>query len=140
MTACPREHALVAAVRGRIGRNLSSGEQRHVVECSTCREAMAITAAFAGDLRDEAGPTVTAEVVWFKAQLKARAEREELTSRPVFVVHALAGAAVAGAIAAVAGVLGGFDVAAHATRGVVLAFAVWLLIAPVAVYLAVTEE
>jgi hypothetical protein len=82
----------------------------------------------------------TADVVWFRAQLKARAEAAELAARPVLLAQAIAGASVVGAVVAVVSAFGTFDVIALATRGLLLAFAVWLVIAPVAVYLATTED
>jgi hypothetical protein len=98
--------------------------------------ALVDDAVVAGD--EASAPS--AEIVWFRAQVKARADAAARAARPVFVAQALAAAAVAGAVAALAGTLGALDVGAIAQRGLVLAFAVWLLIVPVAVYLAATED
>jgi hypothetical protein len=118
---------------------MSAADQAHLAECADCREAVAIASA----LMSEADPAVeppSADVVWFRAQLRARAEAAELAARPVLVAQAVAGASVVGGVAAVIGALGGLEVIALATRGLLLAFALWLLIAPVAVYLASTED
>jgi hypothetical protein len=39
-----------------------------------------------------------------------------------------------------AGTMGTLDISAVASRGILLAFAVWLVIVPVAVYLVATED
>jgi hypothetical protein len=114
------------------------------------------------DAWDEAAEVPDANVVWLRAQLRARAEAASLAARPIAVVQALG---VACAIGAAAGVIGtmawwlrswvawlssaaaviasadsSLEVATLASRGILLALAVWLVIAPVAVYLAATEE
>jgi hypothetical protein len=114
------------------------------------------------DAWDEAAAVPDANVVWLRAQLRARAEAAQLAARPIAVVQALG---VACAIGAAAGVIGtiawwlrswaawlssaatviasadsSLEMATLASRGILLALAVWLVIAPVAVYLAATEE
>lgn len=141
MTVCPHEPQIVRAFTADGEPPLAVELQQHLAECATCREAAAVASALRSELDiawKEGAPT--AEVVWFRAQLKARAEAAELAARPVFVAQALAGATVAGAVAAVIGMFGHFDILTLATRGLLLAFAVWLLLAPVAVYLATTED
>jgi hypothetical protein len=110
-----------------------------VRECASCAEAAAIAGALVNDLDNTPAPPA-AEVVWFRAQLKARAEAGEAAARPMMVVQAVAAAAATGAVAAVAGALSALEVVSLATRGLLLAFAIWLLIVPLAVYLAATEE
>jgi hypothetical protein len=114
------------------------------------------------DVWDEAAAVPDANVVWLRAQLRARAQAAQLAARPIAVVQALG---VACAIGAAAGVIGtiawwlrswaawlssaatviasadsSLEMATLASRGILLALAVWLVIAPVAVYLAATEE
>jgi hypothetical protein len=114
------------------------------------------------DAWDEAAAVPDANVVWLRAQLRARAQAAQLAARPIAVVQALG---VACAIGAAAGVIGtiawwlrswaawlssaatviasadsSLEMATLASRGILLALAVWLVIAPVAVYLAATEE
>jgi hypothetical protein len=114
------------------------------------------------DAWDEAAAVPDANVVWLRAQLRARAQAAQLAARPIAVVQALG---VACAIGAAAGVIGtiawwlrswaawlssaatviasadsSLEMATLASRGILLALAVWLVIAPVAVYLAATDE
>jgi hypothetical protein len=114
------------------------------------------------DVWDEAAAVPDANVVWLRAQLRARAQAAQLAARPIAVVQALG---VACAIGAAAGVIGtiawwlrswaawlssaatviasadsSLEMATLASRGILLALAVWLVIAPVAVYLAATDE
>lgn len=136
----------------------------HIAECNSCRDLADVTQALF-DEREAAWaePAVpTADVVWFRAQIRARAEAARLASRPVAVVQAIG---VACALGAIAGVVGtglwwlrswatwlsevatlvatapsSIEMMGLAVRGVLLAAAVWLVLAPVAVYLAATEE
>jgi hypothetical protein len=143
MTPCSREPEIVRAITGAAGDAALSPEERdHLRECVGCREAAVVASALFEDLvvAREAASAPSADIVWFRAQLKARAEAAALAARPVFIAQALAGAAVVGGIAGVAGALGALDIAAVASRGILLAFAVWLVIVPVAVYLVATED
>ena len=101
-------------------------------------------------------------MVWLRAQLQARADAARVASRPIAVVQALGVACAIGAIAAIVGTtfwwlrswvawLGDaaaviasapstFEMATLASRGILLAVGVWLVLAPVAVYLAATED
>lgn len=137
MTPCPRESAIVHAFRSGAETHLSVEQQDHLRDCVICREAVAVSSALVSEAVEGAP---TADVVWFRAQLKARGEAAAAAAQPVFLAQALAGAAVVGAVAALIGALGGMETATLATRGLLLAFAVWLLIAPVAVYLATIED
>jgi hypothetical protein len=114
------------------------------------------------DAWDEAAEVPDANVVWLRAQLRARAEAASLAARPIAVVQALGVACAIGAAAGVVGTLAwwlrswaawlssaavviasadsSLEMATLASRGILLALAVWLVIAPVAVYLAATEE
>jgi hypothetical protein len=139
MSDCPREPDLVGAVVHGTGRQLSDHEREHVRECASCAEAVGIAGALVNDVDNIPAPP-TAEVVWFRAQFKARADAGEAAARPMMVVQAVAAAAATGAVAAIVGSLSALEVVGLATRGLLLAFAVWLLIVPLAVYLAATEE
>jgi hypothetical protein len=121
------------------GAEVSVDDRTHLSECAACREAVAIANVLINDIDPSDGPP-TPDIVWFRARLRARVEASELAARPVLLAQAVAGASVVGAVAAVLGALGGLEVITLATRGLLLAFAVWLLIAPVAVYLAATED
>jgi hypothetical protein len=112
--------------------------------------------------REEAARIPSGEVLWLRAKIRARAEAAQLAAKPVAIVQAFG---VACAVGAAVGVLGttvwwlrswiawlssaaaaiasadsSLQIATVASRGILLALAVWLVIAPVAVYLAATEE
>jgi nitrate/nitrite transporter NarK len=142
MTPCLREPEIVRVITAVAARGpLSEELTNHLRQCVGCREAAAISSALVSE-REAARhePVPTADIVWFRAQLKARAEAAELAARPVFAVHAVAAACMVGVVAGVAGTMGTFDIAAVLGRGMLLAFAVWLVMAPIAVYLAATED
>lgn len=162
---CPFEsEVLEAAV---VGPGLSAAAREltdHLRECPTCRDAALVAAALRSerDIAWEEASLPTSDVVWLRARLYARAEAARIASRPMAVVQALGVACAIGAIAAVAGTslwwlrswavwLGDtaallasapttFEVATVASRGILLAVGVWLVLAPVAVYLAATED
>jgi predicted anti-sigma-YlaC factor YlaD len=171
MTECPREFEVLEAVAsGAVvgpGCNPAVPAVReladHLDACPSCREAAIVVAALAGERAaawEEAPPP--SDVVWLRAQLKARAEATRLASRPIAVVQAFGVACAVGALAAIVGTtfwwlrswvvwLGDaaallasapstFEMATLASRGILLAVGVWLVLAPVAVYLAATED
>jgi hypothetical protein len=143
MTPCPREPEIIRAITTGAGdATLSPDETDHLRDCADCREAAAISSALLDDPSSawEEASAPSADIVWFRAQLKARAEAAKLAARPVFFVQALAAAAVVGGVAGMAGTMGTLDISAVASRGILLAFAVWLVIVPVAVYLVATED
>jgi hypothetical protein len=161
MNECPLEsEVLEAAVVGRADRALAG----HLDACPSCREAAIVAAALRGerDLAWEEAALPTSHVVWLRAQLQARNEATRFASRPIAVVQALGVACAIGAIAAIVGTsfwwlrswvawLGDaaalvasapttLEMATLASRGILLAVGVWLVLAPVAVYLAATED
>jgi len=103
-----------------------------------------------------------ADVIWLHAKIRARHEAMRLAVRPIALVQALgfacavgAGAALIGtsawwlrswvvwlsnAAAVIANAPSTVEVASIAARGVLLALCVWLVIAPVAVYLAAADD
>lgn len=158
---CPREQEVIEAVTAR---RLGDELRMHVERCALCRD----TADVARAMFDEQDDTWTeavvpaADVVWLRAQMRARAEAARFASRPVVVVQAIGIACAAGAVAGVIGTIAwwlrswatwlssaatvvataqsSLDMAALATRGILLALGVWLVLAPVAVYLAATDD
>jgi hypothetical protein len=160
---CPREsEVLEAAVIG--GRPADPELADHVDACPSCREAALVVAALRveRDVAWEEAALPTSHVVWLRAQMRARAEATRLASGPIAVVQALGAACAVGVIAAIVGTsywwlrswvvwLGDaaaviasapstFEMATLASRGILLAVGVWLVLAPVAVYLAATED
>ncbi len=160
MTSCKREPDVLDAVAtGRL-----DALDEHLAACEACRDTLLVARALAHEQdaawTDAALPT--ADVVWFRAQLRARAEAARLAARPVLVVQAIALACLVGAIAGVLGtgtwwlwswvawlssaasVVASADgtlaITTLAIRGILLALAVWLVIVPMAVYLAAMED
>lgn len=160
MTTCVREADLQEA----IATNRLAAFQEHLQACAICRDTVVVALAIQSDeaaARAEASMP-TADVVWFRAQLRARAEAAQTAVRPVLIIQALGLASLVGAVAGVFGTSAwwlsswaswlssvaalaaaadsGMAMTTVAMRGVLLALAVWLVIAPVAVYLAATED
>jgi predicted anti-sigma-YlaC factor YlaD len=155
---------LVRRSPGEGGRPADPELADHLDACPSCREASIVVAALRTE-RDaawEEASLPTSHVVWLRAQMQARAEATRLASRPIAVVQALGVACAVGVIAALVGTSywwlrswvvwlgdaaslitsapGTFEMAALASRGILLAVGVWLVLAPVAVYLAATED
>jgi predicted anti-sigma-YlaC factor YlaD len=165
MTECPFESQILeATVVGPACTPTDPELADHLGECASCRDAAVVAAALRSerDIAWEEASLPTSDVVWLRAQLYARAEAARVASRPIAVVQAVGVACAVGAIAAVVGTsfwwlrswiawLGDtaallasapttFEMAAVASRGILLAVGVWLVLAPVAVYLAATED
>jgi predicted anti-sigma-YlaC factor YlaD len=163
---CVREQDVIDAVAsgrwpGRAGAELCE----HVAGCPVCADLAEVMVAFAAE-RDQSSTDAAvlppAEIVWYRAQMRARAEAAQLAGRPMAVVQALAIACAVGAIAAgsetvltwlqaafasipvVAAHLmaapAGEDIFALTLRGACLAIAISLVLAPVAVYLSAADE
>jgi hypothetical protein len=160
---CDREPDILDALATR--RLASDAElQRHLRECDACADVAEVACVLLEERQSacDAAPVPAADVVWVRAQRRARVEAARLSVRPIAVVQALG---VACSVGAVAGMLGAaawwlrswmtwlssaagammngpssLEMAALASRGILLALAVWLVIAPVAVYLAATED
>jgi predicted anti-sigma-YlaC factor YlaD len=164
MNACPRESDVLEVVAADATTEAGREVLAHLSACESCRDAAAVAAALRAE-RDaawEEASLPTADVVWLRAQLYARAEAARVASRPIAMVQALGIACAVGAIGAVigtaswwlrswvawlgdaaalvAGAPGTFEMATVASRGILLAVGVWLVLAPVAVYLAATED
>jgi hypothetical protein len=134
----------------------------HVAGCAICTDVVAVASALHDDhdvALGEATRLPSADVVWFRAQARARAEAARLASRPIAIMQALGMAGAAGVISLLIGAVAywvwqradwlaavsvwapiGDDVMAFAIRGVLLAVGLWLLLAPVAVYLVASDD
>jgi hypothetical protein len=120
-----------------------------------CREC-AETAALAKLVREEFEQTQnqarvpTPEIVWWRAQMRAREEAERAAARPILLSQALAIAALIGLLVSVAGrltlpaIFWSETAPAAGTALPVLTIAIvaacCLLIAPVAVYFALSRD
>ena len=137
--ACPREFELLADL---------DAHSRHLAECDACAELVAariIGKTYAEDL--QAAHVPSAGQVWWRAQVRARADARHAAERPIHVIQAVAAAVVAGAFAAGVGWLGPWIT--HTTLwGTTtelgfawwLAIGVWVILAPVALYLVFARE
>lgn len=164
---CAREQELLDALAStRWPERCDPNLRAHVPDCAVCRDTLAVAlplllegeAAFAS-----AGAQVPSSgIVWWRAQLRARREAERAASRPITIVQAIAFCCGAVSMAALAmwvspalpnwrDWLGGLGRAAAttamelshaATWGVLpwLILGMWIVLIPVAIYLAVADE
>jgi hypothetical protein len=139
---------------------------QHVASCRLCADVAEVALAFLDD-RDQAGADEAvphASVVWWKAQIRAREEAARLATRPILLVQiasTICAAVVSLAVAPAAtawvrelltalGASGWWSLpeslslswivgAAAYTTLPLLAVGVWIVLAPVVVYLALDE-
>jgi hypothetical protein len=138
-----------------VGQSFSSGDSddlaHHLSECEACAELMAarvIADAQADGV--EAAQVPSAGQVWWRAQVRARAEARRAVERPMHIVQAVAAACAAGAFAAAIGWAGpwirqaAFRVQSTAATELgfawLLAIGAWLILAPVALYYVLARE
>lgn len=167
---CDREQDVLDAVAsrrwpGRAGEDLSE----HVASCRLCADLACVVEALLndGELDAPVRELPPASLVWWRAQLRAREEAARAALRPIRTVQAAAlacagvlviGAAIVGlpvvtgavstalghAIAAIsrldAQAAADAAMSPLANRGVQIAAGAWLILAPVAAYLAFSRE
>jgi hypothetical protein len=157
MAACPREEEVLAASSHAgpspyASPSFSSGDlAQHLLECEACAELVTsrlIAGVHADDLRVASVPS--AGQVWWRVQVRARAEARHAAERPMQIVHAVAGACMAGALAAGIGWASPWiKQTAYWFHGTVpaelgfawwLAIGAWLILAPVALYFVFARE
>ena len=162
---CPRETEVVAALRTYagpsdremyvgpsdrelyVGPSFSSGDlATHLAECDTCAELVASRLIADVQAEDVQGANVpSAGQVWWRAQVRARAEARRAAERPMHITQAVAGALAAG-IGWAAPWIKQTAFWAQATVPTELGFAwwlaigAWLILAPVALYLVFARE
>ena len=105
---CPSEDDVLAAVStGRWPERADRELRDHVEHCAVCRDVVVAAAAFAQDAQHaedaegagtEKSHLPDAGVVWFRAQLKARADATRLADRPITVAQAIAFASMVGVL------------------------------------------
>jgi hypothetical protein len=158
---CSHEPDVLDAVAAR---RMDAVLAAHVKTCAVCQDAAEVAGALFSDHYDALSEAAvpSAQAVWVRAQMRARAEAARVASRPVLIVQAIgvvcATAAVVGVIGTIAWWLRSWaswlssaatviasapataDVIGLAMRGALLAISVWLVLAPVAVYLAATDD
>ena len=160
---CPREQDTLDAIAARRWPGRDDELSAHIATCAICADLAAVAAALRDDWDHVADlpPLPAAEVVWWRAQVRARTEAARLAARPITVLQAISAATAVGIVLAlstfattpVVGAgqwLGGvwswlprmavdLEVAGHVMRATVLGVGVWLVLLPVAVYLASEE-
>ncbi len=165
-TECPREQDVIDAIGAARWPGRCDDElRRHVAGCGICADLVAVLAPLSEE-RDDAWDEARvppASLVWWRSRLRARDEALRAATRPLTVVYALAlvfaGALVGGAAVTMYPRLLAWGAAAAesirwpttadiaglvaplAGRTVVLAaLAGWLLLAPLAVWLAIRND
>ncbi len=160
---CPRETEVVDAIASRRWPARAEPELRdHVAACAVCADVADVALALHEEQEatwTEAVALPSAQVVWFRAQARARADATRQATRPIVVMQALGFASAAAVISALIGVVAfwvwtrvdalamlptlpvvGLDAAGVAVRGTLLAVGLWLLLAPFAVYITASDD
>jgi predicted anti-sigma-YlaC factor YlaD len=157
-TECERQDELLDALSADRWPERCEPELRaHAGSCAVCRDLLAVAAAFRDDLaRDpEPHPLPSAGVVWWRIQRRAREEAARTAARAATIVQfSMVAAAIAFALTIVGvGSLASpewraftteLGAAAHSIAQwgvpVLLVLVTWVALAPVALYLMITEE
>ncbi len=120
-------------------------------ECPECGPFVALAERIRCEFADtqHKAPVPTAEIVWWRAQMRAREAAARTAARPIFFTQALAVAALIGLLVSIVGRLtlpvlswGAFPPLPTGFPLVPIAIAVacWLIIAPAALYLAFSRD
>jgi hypothetical protein len=146
---CNREQEVLAAMlAGRATGDLAA----HAESCRVCCEVAGIAALVHQDVQhaQQHARVPAADIVWLRAQMRAREEAERTAARPILIMQALAIAAFFGLLVSLAGRLSlqawtwprlaalGPDIPLLLPLGIALAS--WLVLAPVALYLAFSRD
>jgi hypothetical protein len=166
--SCAREYEVVAAVLSRRWDTAHEDLKQHAADCEVCRDVVAVSSLLSAE-HERARYEVrvpAAGQVWWRAAVRARLEAAHAAARPLTWLHGIAGACAIGLGVAVMGMawptvreimswlssqtLGAdshvADVATLVTgavqRSLPLAFfvAACIVLAPVALYFALTDD
>jgi hypothetical protein len=150
---CPREtDVLDAVISGRWPEGCDAELHAHTAVCPLCAEVALIAAVLRSDREHAArGAHVPASAqVWWRASMRARAEATRAAMRPITLIQGLAAASTVGVGAALLGSMhvpgwNGWVATASAlvhtqTLPLVLVISACVLLAPVAVYLMVSDD
>jgi hypothetical protein len=160
---CSREIEVVDAIASRRWPDRADAELRaHVEACAICADVADVARALAEEhdvAFSDAAKLPPAELVWFRAQARARADATRQAARPIAIMQALGLAGATGIISLLIGAVAywvwqrtnwltampsldviGLDSMGFAIRGVLLAVGLWLILAPVAVYLVASDD
>jgi hypothetical protein len=153
---CAREMETFDAISSGAWPNACDDSLRaHVATCAICSDVAEVATALIDDreaaMRQALVPP--SGVVWWRMQMRARNEAAQSARRTVIAVQAAVFAAVIGIALAILGgawwnklphvdeiAASGLLVVAQWGVPLLLALAIWLTLAPVAVWLAVTED
>ena len=100
---CPREQDTLDAVAARRWPGRDDELSAHIARCGVCADLAAVAAAL-GDDWDAAAdvpPLPAADVVWWRAQVRARTDAARLAARPIAIVQGVSAATAAGVALAV---------------------------------------
>jgi hypothetical protein len=101
--SCPHEDDVLALVSiGQWPERADAALMAHAASCPVCAD-LAVAASAMIELRDEDASAVAvpdASLVWYRAQMRARADAARQATRPVFIAQIVAAACV-GAIAVI---------------------------------------
>lgn len=160
--ACPHEQELVdLVVSGRWLDGSDEALRAHAAECRACAETLELARLLQDDQKAlcAEAPVPSAGAVWWRATIRARAEAARTAGQPITVLQGLAAATAVGLFAALAGawwrsvapggvwferfdglVLRSASVPDALVLPLVLVLASCLIVAPIAVYLATSDE
>src|SRR3954468_21086605 len=102
MTGCRFESDVLAAIAAGTWDQASSELTDHVAGCRTCADVAMVSVLLKQDhaaMLDETSVPSSGQV-WWRAQVRARAEAAHAAARPLFVAQALAAAALVGVLVA----------------------------------------
>jgi hypothetical protein len=160
---CLREADVLDAVASHRWPERADEELRaHVASCDVCADVAEVASAMRVDYDaalTEAVALPPAHLVWLRAQARARSAAAREAARPIAVMQALGLASAAGVISLAIGFVAywvwarsewllamptidpiGLDSMGFVIRGTLLAIGLWLVLAPVAVYLVACDD
>ena len=156
MTDCPREQETLDLVRaGRWPDGCDDETRAHITACAQCAESVQIASLLADDFRAavRTARLPSSGLVWWRVQRRAREEAARNAARVVTLVQ---GICVVIGVAVALGIVGAQNLSRAFSFGsndlwsaatfsqwslpIMLALTVWLALAPVAVYLAVSRD
>ncbi len=151
MSDCPREQEIVDLVRaGRWPDSCDDETRAHVAACAPCGESVHVASLLTNDYRAavRTARVPTSGLVWWRVQRRAREEAARNAARVVTLVQGICvviGVAVALGIASRAFSFAPKELLSVTTLSqwslpLLLALMIWLTLAPVAVYFAVSRD
>ena len=138
--SCQHETEILRAIEARQWPDRCDDELRaHAASCADCADLVDVATALTEDreITMRAAHVPPSGAVWWRTQMRARQDAARAARRIINVVQA---AAVLVALVAVVLILGPFLPAFHWSLPLIAALASPLVLAPVAVYFALTEH